>query len=511
MALGKPGYVWDGVEWVPIGTPVEGSEIGVTDHPALTGRTTPDGHPIEAITDLQPTLDGKSDVTHTHPGLNIDAGAGIDISGIDPSIITNIDPGSDAVDAHVANTDPHTGKYAVTDHLHDGEYSPDPHTHTEYDPVGSADSAVAGHVVEQDPHPNYLSPLDVIQGDGIAITDGGDGTITVVNTSKGGQPLTMAGLDAAGVQSIPGDGTWTPLTSLTVVTENYGGLVPEVPDGSMVVPTTGAYMVTASVGFASANFAGSQRAVRIKRGTTVLNGSTVRAIAPTDTVSNQVSADQYWLTQGDVITVEASQNSGSAIDTQAASTRFTMSLINGAVTQAVIGCAAVQTTPDNLTDGVFRGVKTETVILNSIGATVGTTMGGAGFTLTEDSPEGWYDLVVSIGVTGNANGNRRGQVLLNGDVLNAPLIPKSNTYPPGSGIAATIQVAGPIYLKQGDYVRPEVMQNSGSTLATSAAQCSMSLLFRGLDPSQEQAGAEATQLPSNWRPYPTPDQGLVTP
>ena len=53
MALGKPAFVWDGLEWVPIGTPVDGADLGVTDHPALTGRTAPDSHPIDAVTGLQ--------------------------------------------------------------------------------------------------------------------------------------------------------------------------------------------------------------------------------------------------------------------------------------------------------------------------------------------------------------------------------------------------------------------------------------------------------------------------
>jgi hypothetical protein len=506
-ATPKPAYAWDGTEWVPLGAPAEG-DVGVTDHPALTGRTTPDGHPIAAITDLQTTLDGKSDDDHTHPGLNIEAGAGIELSDGDPNVITNIDPGSDAVNAHVGNPNPHAGIYSTDDHLHDGEYSPTGHDHgTEYDPAGTAASAVAAHVAEQDPHPNYLLPDEVLQGDGINIVQPGDGTIQIVNTSKGGQPLTMGGLNQTAAQPIPGDSTWTPLTQLTTITENFGGLIPEVPDGSFVIPTSGVYVVTLSVGFTAANFPGSQRACRIMRNGSSLNGSTVRAVAPTATVSNQVSADQYWFNAGDVITFEVSQDSGSEITTHNGSTRASISLVNGAVTQAVIGVAATQTTPYNVTDSVWRGMATETVLINSIGAVVGTTMGEAGITLTADSPEGWYDLVVSAGFASNASGNRRLQVLLNGLIANAPLIPKMNVYPPGAGIQATLQVAGPVYLKQGDVLRPEIYQNTGSGLETSAPNCSVSLLFRGLDPAQEAPSiGAAEQLPQKWRPYPTPSQ-----
>jgi len=44
---------------------------GVGDHPSLTGRDTVDSHPTSAITGLDTSLSGKSDVGHTHSISNV--------------------------------------------------------------------------------------------------------------------------------------------------------------------------------------------------------------------------------------------------------------------------------------------------------------------------------------------------------------------------------------------------------------------------------------------------------
>jgi len=151
MADSRPTYVWSGIEWVAV-APGIGVEGGVTDHAGLTGLADPGAHPIEAIEDLQNSLDSKASVTHNHPGLNIQAGDGIDLSNGDPNVITNTDLGTVALESHTdpLNTDPHSGIYSAIahghtgiyapeihvhdyspeDHLHDGTYSPDTHEHS---------------------------------------------------------------------------------------------------------------------------------------------------------------------------------------------------------------------------------------------------------------------------------------------------------------------------------------------------------------------------------------------
>ena len=215
MVAGKPGYVWTGTEWAPIGIPVEGADLGVTDHPSLMGRSANDSHPIAAVSNLQLELNSKSNIGHTHAEQVLIAGPGIGIlEGPSDTLISNTDTGTDSFNLHVGETDPHAGIYAPEIHVHNysptghtHNYAPDPHDHaTLYDPLGEAQAINNSHVSATDPHASYLMPLDVIGGPGISSVDNGNGTVTLTNTA---QNVGVAGYAAAQntARNIP-DSTW---------------------------------------------------------------------------------------------------------------------------------------------------------------------------------------------------------------------------------------------------------------------------------------------------------------
>jgi len=485
----RPTYMWSGTEWLSI-APGIGDEGGITDHQGLTGRTDPDSHPIESITDLQPALDNKSDITHTHQGLDLDAGVGISIDGVDPTVISNTDLGSEAVNEHINvidNPDPHIGVYAGIAHLH-AEYSPTSHLHDDlyseiahvhdglYDPTGTADAAVLEHTEEPDPHAVYLLPPDVLSGDGIQVTDIGDGTVRIDNTAQNGQPLTVASLACGGTQSIPHD-TWTLITDLSVDGDTAGLVDPVTPYG-FTAQTRGVYIIIGTVGMPASPT--GERAIRVLINGTVADGGINVVNAPSQQPSVQTISGQWLLEVGDVVTFETYHTAGSGLVLDGPTTRMTISMINGATSDRIVGVGATQTVETSISDSTFRGLVTETIVFQTIDCTVGTILGDAGIVMGPDSPSGWYDLVVSAGFAGNNTGNRRMQVLLNSSIANAPLIPKMNVLSAGGGIVTTLQVAGPILLVPGDYLRPEIFQNTGNALLTSPANCSISLLFRGI-------------------------------
>ena len=498
MAVARPGYFWDDAaqEWAPIGIAPEGSEV--TDHNQLSGRNSPQSHPIVAVDGLTEALDGKAPTGHTHSGLNIQAGEGIDLSGGDPNVISNTDLGSDALEAHQGEVDPHPiysqleheHDYAAADHTHPGT----DHDHPSYEIAGTAAELIDTHVAEVDPHPAYLLPPEVQSSDGISVTDNGDGTITLLNTAMNGQPLVAAALVASADQSIP-TATWTPLTNLVVPDGDSGNLIPDPPDGSFLIPQAGAYIFTAAVGFAAG---GGARGIRMTRNGTPVPGSTSMVNAPTGQPSALPTAVQIDLRPDDVIRVEAFQTSGNPLDAEAASCRSTISRVNGATSDRIVGVAVTQTTVRTYQTATWTGIICDTTVLNTIDATVGTNQATAGVTLGPDSPEGWYDLVVSIGFAGDNNGNRRLRVLVNDVITNAPLIPNMNVLSAGGGIITPVQVAGPVYLKPGDYLRPEGFQNTSGNLDSAPANTAWSLLFRGIDVGQ------AEDNPAGWTPLAAP-------
>lgn len=328
MVAGKPAYAWTGTEWVPIMAPVEGADLGVTDHPALSGRTTPDSHPIEAVTGLELELAGKAPLVHSHPSEDLDAGDGIEFVGVAPTIVNNVDKGSTALNVHVNDADPHPATYAPTVHSHDGEYAPDPHTHAEYDPAGTALAGDQAHVQDQDPHAAYIQPDEIIGGPGIASVVNPDGSVTLTNTAQN-VGVSGMGFGQLTERNIP-DSTWRAMQLDKEILHTLNGTTGTVvADAGFTLDAgdpEGWYTVFAAVAFIGN--ANGRRVIRCSvNGDPLLCPLIPQGLQPTalgGSTSFVQTSGPVYLRPGDRIAVEAWQNSGITLTSSIENTVMTI-------------------------------------------------------------------------------------------------------------------------------------------------------------------------------------------
>ena len=328
MAVTRPGYVWSGTEWVPIGSPVDATNSLVTDHDQLTGRNAATQHPTAAITNLDTTLANKSDTSHTHSIYDIAQGEGITVSGGNPNVITNVDRGTVAVTAHVGDIDPHAGGYSLPDHLHTGTYSDVTHTHS-YDPLGSADNAVQAHVADGDPHPLYLDSAQIIPGPGIAVQDNGAAGVLITAISEGGI-TPVVGIAYGQTQNRNmADGAYSGVNlDLKILLTMDATAVLTSPFGFRLGPNApaGFYQCSANIGWAG-NITGSRRVLVSKNSVQTGNplvaqfnlpsvGSALNTFTPTNGIV--IGAP------GDLIKLEGFQNSGGLLATNSANTYLSL-------------------------------------------------------------------------------------------------------------------------------------------------------------------------------------------
>jgi hypothetical protein len=326
MVVSRPGYVWSGTEWVPIGSPVDASSGIITDHSALTGRSTTSQHPTSAITGLDPALAGKSDTTHTHTGYDVAAGAGISTDNGSPNVITNTDRGTDAVTDHVAEADPHAGGYSLPDHLHTGTYADTTHTHS-YDVLGAADNAVQAHVADNDPHVDYLLSSQVIPGPGIAVQDNGPAGILVTAVSQGGiVPVVGIAVGQSQNRNVANITWFAPRKELILLqTMDAAPIIDGSPNGILFGPNApaGWYQAIYSCAFAG-NVGGTVRAIRMTVNGVVANSPLCPRLNMTPLAASSITivpATGVLLGKpGDRIAFECFQNSGATLATDAGDT-----------------------------------------------------------------------------------------------------------------------------------------------------------------------------------------------
>lgn len=118
---------------------------GITDHQQLTGRSTTDSHPIGAITNLQTTLNNKSDTTHNHVGVYDPAGT---------------------AQAYLLDANSYTDSELVI-------------------MGGYVDTSISNHESKIDPHSQYLIVDDITAGTNVTL-DKVDNSITINATGTGG-------------------------------------------------------------------------------------------------------------------------------------------------------------------------------------------------------------------------------------------------------------------------------------------------------------------------------------